>query len=131
MSEYTRLARKANRVQRLIESAVARVMLGVDARAKVMGLLGAELTEAGSKVRGDYFLPLAASTDGSEMGAYLEGNKLPAIVSHVVYPPLERGEDEPAMYAGAEEAAIHFLTGFSPYPEQYPQEDDPVGGEAA
>lgn len=130
MDEYTRLTRKADRIQKLVESTAARVMLGADARAKVMGLLGAELTETGSKVRGDFFLPIAASADGSEMGVYMEGNKLPAITSHVVYPPLESGE-EPAMYAGTQEAAIQFLTGFSPHPGPSIPEEEYPGAEAA
>lgn len=131
MSEYTRLARKANRIQRMVESRVGRAVLGRDARARVMGMFGAELTEAGAKVRGDYFLVIAASGDGSEMGVYLEGNKYPAIVSHVVYPPLELGEEEPALYAGAEDAAVHFLTGASPYPAPGIPEEGYPGARAA
>lgn len=114
MSEYKRLLRKARRVEALVENPANRLLeRAADAKARMIRLLGAETTEAGSKVRGDFFLPICSSEDGSEIGVHLEGNKLPAIVSHVVYPPLEC-EEEPAMYAGAEEAAMHFLTGYSP-----------------
>lgn len=131
MSEYRRLLRKARNVEALVENPVSRSLeRAADAKAKVMRLLGAETTEAGSKVRGDFFLPLCSSEDGAEVGVYLEGNKLPAITSHVVYPALWL-EEEPSLYAGAEDAVGHFLTGFSPYPEHYTSEDDPVGEEVA
>ena len=131
VSEYRRLLRKARNVEALVENPVSRSLeRAADAKAKAMRLLGAETTEAGSKVRGDFFLPVCSSEDGAEVGVYMEGNKLPAITSHVVYPALKL-EEEPSLYAGAEDAVSHFLTGFSPYPEQYASEDDPVGEEAA
>lgn len=132
MGEYRRLLAKARTMEALVENPVCRSLeRSADAKAKVMRLLGAEVTQAGSKVRGDFLLVIATSEDGSELAVHLEGNKRPAIVSHVVYPPLECGEEEPALYAGAEDAVAHFLTGFSPYPAQYFPEDDPVGREAA
>jgi hypothetical protein len=131
VSEYRRLLRKTRKVETLLENPVSRSLeRGADAKAKVMRVLGAEKTEAGSKVRGDFFLPICLSEDGAEVGVYLEGNKRPAITSHVVYPALEL-EEEPSLYAGAEDAVRHFLTGFAPYPEQYTSEGDPVGEEAA
>ena len=130
MGEYRRLVARARTMEALVENPVYRSLeAAVDAKAKVMRFLGAEVTQAGSKVRGDFLLIIATAEDGSELAVHLEGNKLPAITSHVVYPPLESGE-ETSLYAGADDAVVHFLTGFSPYPQEH-VEDEAVGGRAA
>lgn len=130
MGEYRKLMAKARTMEALVENPVCRLLeAAIDAKANMMRLFGAEITQAGSKVRGDFLLPVAASEDGSELLVHLEGNKRPAITSHVVYPALE-SEEEPCLYAAAEDAVVHFLTGFSPYP-QVNLEDEQVGGRAA
>lgn len=130
MGEYRRLLAKARTMEALVENPVCRSLeLAADAKARMMRLLGAEVTEAGSKVRGDFLLVIATAEDGSELLVHLEGNKRPAIVSHVFYPALARDED-PCLYAGAEDAVVHFLSGFSPQP-QTDLEDEQVGDIAA
>lgn len=130
MGEYRRLLAKARTMEALVDNPVCRSLeRAADAKAKVMRIFGAEVTQAGSKVRGDFLLIIATSEDGSELAVHLEGNKRPAITSHVVYPALE-SEEEPCLYATAEDAVVHFLTGFSPYP-QTEFEDEQVGGKAA
>lgn len=111
MSEYTRLAWLARLSVNVLYSTITRFVLGDDAEARMMGLLGADLVEMPyRRSRGDFFLQLSAREDGSEFGIYLEGNKAWPIASYY-----GSAGGELRLYFVAEDALMHYLLGTSPY----------------